>query len=235
MTPLTEGGGMTISSSSMHEGLRRMKLAQKVLKVSQSIGCVEKNGLNAHFKFKYQAWDDVLPAVRNACVEHGVQITPTVKSVTHDGQHVLVEMAFTVRDTESDQRDEFVWFGESKGNDDKGIQKAITSCTKYALLKYLMIPIVDDTDTDADGPAKPAAKAAAPTKVTLEDARTVMRNTVKANWQEMGGTNAQFTQLRELAVAKGADIFELVHAALADGCEIIDDIEAFVHEVLAKK
>ena len=98
-----------------------------------------------------------------------------------------------------------------------------------------MIPIVDDTDTDADGPAKPAAKPAAPTKVTLEDARTVMRNTVKANWQEMGGTNAQFTQLRELAVAKGADIFELVHAALADGCEIIDDIEAFVHEVLAKK
>lgn len=213
-----------------------LTLAAKVLAVSRSIGAVEKNGLNQHFKFKFQAWDDVLPAVRNACVEHGVQITPTVKSVKQDGQHVLVEMAFTVRDTESDQRDEFVWFGESKGNDDKGIQKAITSCTKYALLKYLMIPIVDDTDTDADGPAKPAAKPApAPTKVTLEDARTVMRNTVKANWKEMGGTNAQFTQLRELAVAKGADIFELVHAALADGCEIIDDIEAFVHEVLAKK
>lgn len=213
-----------------------LTLAAKVLAVSRSIGAVEKNGLNQHFKFKFQAWDDVLPAVRNACVEHGVQITPTVRNVRHDGQHVLVEMAFTVRDTESDQRDEFTWFGESKGNDDKGIQKAITSCTKYALLKYLMIPIVDDTDTDADGPAKPAAKPApAPTKVTLEDARTVMRNTVKANWQEMGGTNAQFTQLRELAVAKGADIFELVHAALADGCEIIDDIEAFVHEVLAKK
>lgn len=208
-----------------------LTLAAKVLAVSRSIGAVEKNGLNQHFKFKFQAWDDVLPAVRNACVEHGVQITPTVNRVTHDGQHVLVEMAFTVRDTESDQRDEFVWFGESKGNDDKGIQKAITSCTKYALLKYLMIPILDDTDTDADGPAKPAA----PTKVTVDDARTVMRNSVKTHWQEMGGTNAQFTQLRELAVAKGQDIFELVHAALADGCPGIEDIEAFVHEVLAKK
>lgn len=208
-----------------------LTLAAKVLAVSRSIGAVEKNGLNQHFKFKYQAWDDVLPAVRNACVEHGVQITPTVKSVKQDGQHVLVEMAFTVRDTESDQRDEFTWFGESKGNDDKGIQKAITSCTKYALLKYLMIPILDDTDTDADGPAKPAA----PTKVTLEDARTVMRNTVKANWQEMGGTNAQFTQLRELAVAKGADVFELVHAALGDGCMDIAEIQNFVFEVLAKK
>lgn len=213
-----------------------LTLAAKVLAVSRSIGAVEKNGLNQHFKFKFQAWDDVLPAVRNACVEHGVQITPTVRNVTHDGQHVLVEMAFTVRDTESDQSDEFVWYGESKGNDDKGIQKAITSCTKYALLKYLMIPIVDDTDTDADGPAKPAAKPApAPTKVTVEDARAVMRNSVKSHWQEMGGTNGQFTQLRDKAVAKGQDIFELVHAALADGCPGIEDIETFVHEVLAKK
>lgn len=212
-----------------------LTLAAKVLAVSRSIGAVEKNGLNQHFKFKFQAWDDVLPAVRNACVEHGVQITPTVNRVTHDGQHVLVEMAFTVRDTESDQRDEFVWYGESKGNDDKGIQKAITSCTKYALLKYLMIPIVDDTDTDADGPAKPAAKAPAPTKVTVEDARAVMRNSVKSHWQEMGGTNAQFTQLRDKAVAKGQDVFELVHAALAEGCMDIADIQTFVFEVLTRK
>ena len=208
-----------------------LTLAAKVLAVSRSIGAVEKNGLNQHFKFKFQAWDDVLPAVRNACVEHGVQITPTVRNVKQDGQHVLVEMAFTVRDTESDQRDEFTWFGESKGNDDKGIQKAITSCTKYALLKYLMIPIVDDTDTDADGSAKPAA----PTKVTLEDARTVMRNSVKLRWQEMGGTNGQFTVLRELATAKGQDVFELVDAALADGCPGIEDIATFVHEVLSRK
>ena len=39
-----------------------MRLAQKVLKVSQSIGCVEKNGLNAHFKFKFSNSDSGLPA-----------------------------------------------------------------------------------------------------------------------------------------------------------------------------
>jgi hypothetical protein len=213
-----------------------LSLAAKVLAVSRSIGAVEKNGLNAHFKFKYQAWDDVLPAVRNACVEHGVQITPSISSCTHDGQHVLVQMTFTVKDADTGETDQFCWYGEAKGNDDKGIQKAITSCTKYALLKYLMIPIVDDTDTDAHGPAKPAAaKAPAPTKVTVEDARAVMRNSVKVCWQEMGGTNGQFTQLRELAVAKGQDVFELVYAAMADECESIEEIQAFVHEVLAKK
>jgi hypothetical protein len=210
-------------------------LAAKVLAVSRSIGAVEKNGLNAHFKFKYQAWDDVLPAVRNACCEHGVQITPSISSCTHDGQHVLVQMTFTVKDSDTGESDQFCWFGEAKGNDDKGIQKAITSCTKYALLKYLMIPIVDDTDTDAHGPAKPAAKPAAPTKVTVEDARAVMRNSVKTCWQEMGGTNGQFTQLRELAVAKGQDVFDLVYAAMADECESIEEIQAFVHEVIAKQ
>jgi hypothetical protein len=62
-----------------------------------------------------------------------------------------------------------------------------------------------------------------------------MRNSVKTRWQEMGGTNAQFTQLRELAVAKGQDVFELVHHALADGCLNIEDIALFAHSVLTKK
>jgi hypothetical protein len=209
-----------------------LSLAAKVLAVSRSIGAVEKNGLNQHFKFKFQAWDDVLPAVRNACVEHGVQITPTVRNVTHDGQHVLVEMAFTVRDTESDQHDEFTWFGESKGNDDKGIQKAITSCTKYALLKYLMIPIIDDTDTDADGPAKPAAKPAAkPTEVTVEDARAVLRKKVQADWQEIGGTAQEFADLKSI-VPKSLNIFDLVNAAINDeGCTTVDDVRLYVEEV----
>lgn len=207
-------------------------LAAKVLAVSRSIGAVEKNGLNAHFKFKYQAWDDVLPAVRNACVEHGVQITPSISSCTHDGQHVLVQMTFTVKDSDTGETDQFAWFGESKGNDDKGIQKAITSCTKYALLKYLMIPIVDDTDTDAHGPAKPAAKAAAkPTEVTVEDARAVLRKKVQADWQEIGGTAQEFADLKSIT-PKRLNVFDLVNAAINDeGCTTVDDVRLYVEEV----
>jgi hypothetical protein len=206
-------------------------LAAKVLAVSRSIGAVEKNGLNAHFKFKYQAWDDVLPAVRNACIEHGVQITPTVLDARNDNGHVLVHMMFLVKDVDSDQVDEFAWFGESKStsaNDDKGIQKAITSCTKYALLKYLMIPIVDDTDTDAHGPAKAAAK---PTEVTVEDARAVLRNKVQADWHQIGGTAQDFAWLKTI-VPKPLNIFDLVNAAINDeGCTTVDDVRLYVEEV----
>jgi hypothetical protein len=142
-------------------------------------------------------------------------------------------MAFTVRDTESDQHDEFTWFGESKGNDDKGIQKAITSCTKYALLKYLMIPIVDDTDTDAHGPAKPAAakRSAKPTEVTVEDARAVLRKKVQADWHEIGGTAQEFADLKSI-VPKSLNIFDLVNAAINDeGCQAVDDVRLYVEEV----
>jgi hypothetical protein len=208
-------------------------LAAKVLAVSRSIGAVEKNGLNAHFKFKYQAWDDVLPAVRNACCEHGVQITPTVLDARHDNGHVIVHMMFIVKDADSDQVDEFAWFGESKGSDDKGIQKAITSCTKYALLKYLMIPIVDDTDTDAHGPAKAATAkpAAKPTEVTVEDARAVLRKKVQADWHEIGGTTEDLAWIRSI-VPKSLNILDLVNAAINDeGCQTVDDVRLYVEEV----
>jgi hypothetical protein len=217
-----------------------MKLAQKILKVSQAIGCVEKNGLNAHFKFKYQAWDDVLPAVRNACIEHGVQITPSVLDARSDNGHVIVHMMFFVKDVDSDQVDEFAWFGEAKGNDDKGIQKAITSCTKYALLKYFMIPIVDDTDTDAHGPATPAAKPkkAEPTKVDAPMARSVFVKKVFEDWQEIGGTVEQFNQLKTKLQSinfphKATDI---IHDALSEGCSTVEEVHRYLattHKELA--
>jgi hypothetical protein len=206
-----------------------MKLAQKVLKVSQSIGCVEKNGLNAHFKFKYQAWDDVLPAVRNACVEHGVQITPNVNNVNIvNGQHIVVEMKFTVKDADSDQQDEFVWCGESKGNDDKGIQKAITSCTKYALLKYLMIPIVDDADPDGDAPKKAKEE---PTKVDLPSARSVFTRKVYNDWVGIGGTLSQFEQLKDKLTSikfptKATDLIN--HAMAEEGCTTVEEVHRWI-------
>lgn len=213
----------------------KLSLAKKVLLVSESIGHVEKNGLNQHFKFRYQAWEDVLPAVRNACVEHGVQITPNIMSVKQDGQHVVVQMTFTVKDADSDQVDEFVWYGEAKGNDDKLIQKAITSATKYALLKYLMIPIIDDTDNDGDVPQKAKAKAKSePTTVTVEDVRKINSQQVFAQFKQCGGTIEQIDDLKLFIKSKSLKItaLQLIADAIDNHCESIEAIHLYCVDVL---
>jgi hypothetical protein len=220
---------------------KKLTLAQKVLAVSESIGCVEKNGLNQHFKFKYQAWDDVLPAVRNACVEIGVQIRPSVVQMTNNNGHTVVTMQFTVCDASTNESEQFQWYGEAKGNDDKGIQKAITSCTKYALLKYFMIPIVDDTDTDAHGPAIPAAnpKKAEPTKVDAPMARSVFVKKVFEDWQEIGGTVEQFNQLKTKLQSinfphKATDL--IYDAMIVEQCLTVEEVHRYLattHKELA--
>jgi hypothetical protein len=217
---------------------KKLTLAQKVLAVSESIGCVEKNGLNQHFKFKYQAWDDVLPAVRNACVEIGVQIRPSVVQMTNNNGHTVVTMQFTVCDASTNESEQFQWYGEAKGNDDKGIQKAITSCTKYALLKYFMIPIVDDTDTDAHGPATPTTKPKkleSTKEMSVGDARKLMMNSVATTWKNMGGSAAQFKELGSNLAVANIDVYEFVHSSILDQeLETIEAIQEFANEVATK-
>jgi hypothetical protein len=209
----------------------KQTLAQKVLAVSQAIGHVEKNGLNSHFKFRYQAWDDVLPAVRNACVEVGVHIKPTVISMTNDSGHVVVQMEFTVADASTGESESFTWFGEAKGNDDKGVQKAITSCMKYALLKYFLIPIVDDTDADADaGTTVSVAKPKATKKQTEVESITILNadntrayfaKTVYANFEGIGGTMDQFQELKTnlAAINYPLKATDILHEALQSECK----------------
>lgn len=141
-------------------------VAKKLLAASKAIGFVDKGGENAHFKFKFQAWDDVLPAVRDACAEVGLAILPSVELVEVTGDKSIIRLTLTYIDTETGETLTSNWVGEGKDNQDKGIQKACTSAVKYALLKSLMIPCADSTDPDGDGP--PKASTPKTTKVAAQ-------------------------------------------------------------------
>lgn len=132
-------------------------VAKKISDVSRLVGNVPKGGFNAHFRFHYQAWDDVLPAVRNACVEVGLIIIPNIVSVERDNGMTTVLTLFTFIDTESGQTLEQQFAGEAKGTDDKAIQKAMTSATKYAYLKMFQIPVAGDVDPDGEAPRQESA------------------------------------------------------------------------------
>lgn len=181
------------------------KISDAILKVSFSVGKIEKNGKNQHFNFKYQAWDDVLPEVRNACIAHDLTIIPSVVSVTHvktawdsdskPNEKVIVLVNFTLLKDEESLTFQFA--GEALNNDDKSIQKAITSATKYFFLKTFMIPCQGDTDPDGDHGTAEIAK-------------------VKANQEEKPREPKQETHL---AIAKAWNITDKETSDLKSYCQ----------------
>lgn len=172
-----------------------MSLTLAIVAVMGDIHAVEKNGLNTHFKFKYQAWDDVLPAVKAACVTHGLAIVPEVKDVLRDGKKVTVMMNYHL--LAGDQSMVVSYAGEALDNDDKAIQKAITSATKYFYLKTFMIPISGEEDPDG------SASKVKPNEVTAQDAARALKKKAADRWTQLGGTREQWTQLAESMKSAG--------------------------------
>lgn len=164
-----------------------MSLTATIVAVMGSIHAVEKNGLNTHFKFKYQAWDDVLPAVKVACVEHGLAVVPEVKEVVRDGKKVTVLMNYHLLSKDSSMMVSYA--GEALDNDDKAIQKAITSATKYFYLKTFMIPIEGEEDPDG------SVSIAKPNVITAETADHALVKKAADRWKQLGGKKEQWMQL----------------------------------------
>jgi hypothetical protein len=143
-------------------------LAYKLGKISQHIGTIEKNGENKHFKFMYQAWDDVLPQLREACTTFNVWIVPTMletKMHTGNAGKMFYEARVALRavDMVTGESETVEWVGLADASDDKAPQKCGTQAYKYAALKLFMIPARDDTDSDGHAPKAAQPAAAKPT------------------------------------------------------------------------
>lgn len=187
-----------------------MSLSAAIIAVMGAIHAVEKNGLNTHFKFKYQAWDDVLPAVKLACVEHKLAVIPEVKAVERGDKKVTVLMNYHL--LSGDDSMVVSYAGEALDNDDKAIQKAITSATKYFYLKTFMIPIEGEEDPDGS-----SAKTQ-PNTVTVDDARRVLIQKSKDHWKRLGGSVTQWDQLvKSLQDVEGPKCVDFVQTCVSEG------------------
>lgn len=202
-----------------------MKLAAKIMTAAQIIGKIEKNGVNQHFKFKYQAWDDVVPAVRDACATVGIAILPSMRLIASENGHTLVSVSVTVSDAESDETFTVESCGEAKGNDDKGLQKAYTSAYKYLLLKLFLIPVYGDDDPDGSAPsATPASDVKRPPsgKNELDDAVAhliAITGVTKAELRDLIGNRSVIEVYRasQKAKAKTLDNVKTVLGAMDAG------------------
>jgi hypothetical protein len=141
-------------------------IERKITLISEHIGHIEKNGFNAFYKFHYQSWEQVLPALREACSTFGVWVTSSIVDTrvlegNKGNNYYEVTMRFEIIDVESKETLNAVWRGLADLSDDKAAQKAATQCYKYLVLKTFMIPVSGEAvlDSDGDAPAKPVRTA----------------------------------------------------------------------------
>lgn len=128
------------------------------------IGAIAKNGYNTHFNYSYMASPDVLREVREALIHAGLVFIPNMRNVTRTGNITTVEMAFTFVDVVTGESVTMLWTGEGLDSQDKGIGKAVTSATKYFLIKTFLIPDASEPDADADGKSESKATKKNPPK-----------------------------------------------------------------------
>jgi hypothetical protein len=158
-------------------------VATTLLKVIEEIGKVgvAKEGQNAHHNFNYQHWDDVVPAVQQACVKHGMLILQEMTDVEEvfavtgflsngaekKQPRIRVKLWFKFIDVKTGQYLFVPYWGEALNTDDKGINKAVTSATKYVYIKVLQIAVKgvasdNDGSNAGEGTSEGQAPAAAP-------------------------------------------------------------------------
>jgi len=125
------------------------------MQVMKRVGYVQKDGKNEFQNYKYASEANAIAAIRPALIEAGLFMIPSVESVSqdpHGNTNVLVIYRLF------DDQGNFITFrAAGSGNDknsrgvgDKGIYKALTGASKYALLKTFMLETGDDPEVASE-------------------------------------------------------------------------------------
>lgn len=128
-----------------------MKRLTEVLSgLYNEIESVPKSGYNDFNNYSYVTEPDLVNLIRPKLAEQGIFIYPSVVSQevmpVNDKLLTLVDMEFTISDSETGES--FVCHAQGQGYDnmDKGVYKAITGATKYFLYKLFLIAAGDDPE-----------------------------------------------------------------------------------------
>lgn len=144
----------------------KRNLRQKLLGIAAAVGRLPKSGYNPHFKYNYVLESDVLQAVRDAAIKEGVVIRidnmrlMESRETSRGNRVAQILVCFKIEDADSTDAIEVPWYAEALDNEDKGIQKAITSAYKYFLLKTFFVATGEDPDgvSEPDPEPKPEPK-----------------------------------------------------------------------------
>lgn len=137
-------------------------LSKKILKIQDAVGVVKKQGQfgSEMGGGKYLRIEDAVVAVNKLLSSNGLILTGSLRSVNRvphekmgkdgnlarSGYISSVLMEWSVEDTESGERREWVFPGDGYDSTDKAVYKAMTGCRKYAITIIFNLPIGNDVE-----------------------------------------------------------------------------------------
>ena len=138
---------------------------KKMSDVMRDIKAVAKDQKNVAQGFKFRGIDQFVNALYPALTKHGVFMAPFCVSQSHELKevtrangkvaidkhvHIMMSYAFYAEDGSSVIVGPIP--GEGLDSGDKGTNKALSGCLKYALIQTFSVPTEDMVDSDLESP-----------------------------------------------------------------------------------
>lgn len=147
-------------------------LHERLLAIMGEVKYIQKGDRKVNNQYRFVSHDQVVNALHDPFVKHGVTVIPTTIDLKQEGNRTQVMLAVTLVNSDNpEDKVSVVMPGYGIDPQDKGPGKAVSYAFKYALLKLLMLETGDDPDQDvgqdydhksAEKPAKPEVKGADP-------------------------------------------------------------------------
>jgi hypothetical protein len=125
-------------------------LHAKMARIMGRLERLPKTGTNKHFNYKFVTDSDVSDTIRAELAAENIGFYASMTHHDREGVHTQVEMEYTFACGDTGETFTCHWRGEANDKQDKGITKAVTSATKYFLMKTFVLSTGDKTD-DPDG------------------------------------------------------------------------------------
>jgi len=148
----------------MAEKSKSTSLVAKLVEVMEELGPIKPEGRNTHFGYDYLTEQQIMGELRGRLASRGVFLFTSVDSMSAKyadgkaGVFVEVTTIHSFVDSASGERIEVKGAGMGWDTGDKGVYKAITGATKYALIKNFMVSDMQDPEASEHAPKgdKPA-------------------------------------------------------------------------------
>lgn len=134
----------------MFKDVSNPSLAMRMFNVMKNAKSVTKEAARSGIPYKIVTHNEVNNTIKTEMIRQGIIVIPSVSNHSREGNFTMVsiDMKFMNIDNPEDSYTAQGFVGYGVDPSDKGIGKAISYATKYALLKTFMLEIGDDEESE---------------------------------------------------------------------------------------